>query len=123
MPLEEVQNRGRQTCKSQSEEKENPADGHVGLDYRFAPEKFGFLEFGEDVAEGHGGAESGEGNDDLEEGFEPCCHGDAGVLGYGFDAGEAGVVLVRGNGVIVIGCGLGVCLDGLVWWGLCESGF
>jgi hypothetical protein len=123
MSLKEVQDSGRQTGESQREQEEHPADGEVDRDLSLAPHELGLFDVGEDEVEGDRGAEGGERDDDLEEGFEPRGHGDAGVLGDGFDVWEAGVVLVRGDGVAGASCGSWwVGVDGLVWGGFIVDG-
>lgn len=124
MTLKEVQDGGRETGKGQREQEEQPADGEVDGDLRLGPHEAGFPDVGQDEVEGHGGAESGEGDDDLEEGFEPGRHGDAGVLGDGFDVWEAGVVFVRGDGVARASGGSGVVgvEDALAWVGFFVDG-
>jgi hypothetical protein len=123
MSLKEVQDSGRQTGESQREQEEHPADGEVDRDLSLAPHELGLFDVGEDEVEGDRGAERGERDDDLEEGFEPRGHGDAGVLGDGFDVWEAGVVLVRGDGVAGASCGSWwVGVDGLVWGGFVVDG-
>jgi hypothetical protein len=77
MSLKEVQEGGGQTGKGQREQEEHPADGEVDGDLRLGPEEAGLLDVGEDEVERHGGAEGGEGDDDLEEGLEPGRHREA----------------------------------------------
>jgi len=87
----------------------------------FGPQKVGVLDVGKGVVEGHRGPEGRQSDDNLKEGFEPRCHGNARVLGYRFDVREAGVVLVGGDGVAAVDYESWVGVDGLVWAGFGED--